>query len=444
MRAALLPTLAFLLAACGARTTVPFESSGAQGSGAAGGAGGSGSSSVTSTSSSMTTSSSTGGGGSVCDALVLVNPVTVAPTPSLARAPQIGVPDDSGDMFLAFIEAPFDAPGLLRAARMLPFSVWPPEFGGILDLETDIIDYVTGPGPAGPVGLLRHGSDGAGFLATTFLPQLEGITFVTGGDGVLFVTAIPDRYLGAQASQAPGYDVLDVGSYQPGSLPQSEGPDVCITSSVLGAAVNSGTGFIAAFVEPSAPEPTCNPQFPLPGSDISLMRYESPPGLGSSLDRKEGERLSAVEPILHLQMTPASFGAWVVVQTDGSTSRVQPGIAAFRVDAGAQRLVPDEIIRVSPDGVTWGPIAVAALGDALAVAWVEAIDPSAPTIVVQIVEPGGALGAAVAIPTHEAWFAGEGLRLHASPDGRGLLVAWDGNNGGALIGLARLDCIGGS
>jgi len=442
MRAALLPTFALLLAACGARSTlVPSDSASTRGNG---GAGGASSSSVTSGSSSSA-SSSVGGGYPGCDALVVVDPVAVAPTPTLARAPEIGLPDQSGEVFLSFIEATFDAPGALRAVRMAPFVEWPPpEFGAFLDLDTDIFDYVTGPGPAGPVALLRHASGGGeALLATTFLPHIEGIGLFSGGDDLLFVTAIPDRYFAAQADEVPGYNVLDVGSYQPNSLPQSEDPYVCITSRVLGAAVPSGTGFLAAFAEPNPPKPaTCDPLFPLPGSVVSLMRYESPAGFGSFLDRKQGERLGAVEPLVHLKMAPASFGAWVVFQTDGSTSRVQPGVVALRVDTGAQQLVPGEIIRVSPDGVTWGPIAVAALGDALVVAWVEAIDPSAPTIMVQIVAPDGTLGAATSIPTNVAWLK-DRLRLQASADARGILVAWESDLGAALIGLARIDCIGG-
>lgn len=436
MRASLLPFLA-LLAACGARTS--FVTSDAASTSGSGGAGGAGSTSVTS-SSSTSSSSSTGGGSSGCDALVVVDPITVAPTPTLARAPEIGLLDASGELFLSFIEAPPGTPGLLRAVRMAPFAVWPPEFGAYVDLDADVLDYVAGPGPSGPVGLLRHGTGGQTFLATTFLPQLEGVPLSTGQDDLLFVAAIPDRYLAAQASQAPSYNVLGVGSYQPSSLPQSEDPLLCITTRVLGAGVPSGSGFLAGFVEPDPSEPSCDPGAPLPGTVVSLMRYESPPEPGSFLERKQGERFVAIEPIAHLHLAPASFGAWAVFQTDGSTSLTFPPVVAARIDSSAQPLVPGELIGVAPDGVTAGPIAVAALGDALVVAWVENLDPSAPTIIVQIVEPDGSLGAATSFSTQEAWLSGR-IRLQASADGRGLLAAWDGNFDGALIGLARLDCV---
>jgi hypothetical protein len=439
MRAALFPFLA-LLAACGARTSL-VTSDAASTSGSGGG--GAGGSSVTVTSSSSTGSSSGGAGGSSgCDALVVVEPVTVAPTPTLARAPEIGLPDASGEFFLSFIEGPSETPGLLRAVRMAPFTVWPPEFGAYLDLDTDILDYVAGPGPAGPVALIHHGSGGLTFIATTFLPQLDSVPIGSGETDLLFVTGIPDRSLFAQAYPSPSNSVLNVGSYQPGSLPQTEEPLICITSPELGAAVPSGSGFLAAFVEPNPPESSCEPDAPLPGTVVSLMRYESPVAPGSFLERKQGARFVASEPIAHLHLAPTSFGAWVVFQTDGSTSLTFPQVVAARVDFSGQPVVPGELIGVSPDGVTSGPIAVAALGDAVAVAWIETLDPTTPRVVIQIVGPDGSLGAATSFLTEEAWFSRR-IRLQASADGRGLLAAWEGNFGDVLIGMARIDCVGG-
>lgn len=96
---------------------------------------------------------------------------------------------------------------------------------------------------------------------------------------------------------------------------------------------------------------------------------------------------------------------------------------------------------MSPEGIGWPTIAAATLvGDALAVAHVDTLDPSAPTIVVQIAKPDGTLGPATSIPTNDAWLTGR-VELQASPDGRSLLVAWEAAQDQPRIALARIDCV---
>lgn len=440
-----LASLAAGAAACGSRSDLL----GTTGDGAGGGQGGAtgtaagGSTPATGGGGSTGTTGSTGGSAPFeCAQLSLALDLIVpAPSPGLARAPQIALldPVDPGHEVLSFLDSPGGEAGALLAFRVDAFAEWPPAFDGPALLDEGVIAYAAGPGPSGPVGLL-HPAGAPATLATALYPQLVAAEApFTAGDAILFAAGIPDRTFVAQSTQAPGYGVLGLGSYQPGSLPQGEGPLVCITSPVLAAGVPSGAGFLVAYLEPDPPEPGCDPAAPHPGTVVSVSRYEAPPGLGTFLERTQGLRLHQGEPAAHLALAQASSGGWLVFQTDGSTARIPPPIVALRLDAAGNALAPDELIPVSPGGAVVPALAAAGLGDALAVAWIDALDPSAPVIAVQIVGPDGALGAAASIPTNAAWYAG-GLQLLASPAGDSLLVAWETFDEGGRVALARLDC----
>lgn len=424
-------------AACGSRSDIASQDPAS--SGGAGGAGGT-TTGTAGTTPTTSTTASTGTGGSIECADLSVTPIAVVPSPGVARAPEIALLPSSGDVVVAFLDAPEGADASLVAGRADVFGAWPPAFDDLAVWSTGITRFATGPGPSGPVALV-HATDGTALLATTFFPDISVAEApVTAGDEILFATAIPDRYLFGQSYTTPEYDVLDLGSYQPSSLPQSEEPLVCLTSRVLGAAVPSGPGFLAAYLEPDPPEPGCNPQSTGPGTVVSVSRYEAPSGAGTFLKRTQGVRFVHFEPFVNLGLAPASFGGWVVFQTDGSTSRSPPPVAAFRVDTAGQALDPGESIAVSPGGAVVPAVAVAALGDTLAVAWIDAIDPSAPVIAVQLVHPGGALGPATSIPTNDAWYAGH-LRILASPGGDSLIVSWEASVGDERAALARIDCV---
>lgn len=446
LRAISWPSLGFALlaAACGARDSLQVsdavtsaQASGPGGAGGRGGSGPGGSVSVTAGSSSsgvVVTPS--------CDALVVIEPIVAAATPPLARAPEIGTLPSTGEVFLSYIEAPPSTPGVLGAGQMKPFATWPPEITGLVDLTSDVLDYITGPGPEGPVALIRHGMGESSHLAMQLLPQIDGISLFTGSDDVLFAAAIPDRYLAAQLTLTPGYHVLQVGSYQPSSLPQNEEPLLCLLGGARGAGVPSGSGFLVALSEPDPPEPGCS-LTPPPGSVVSLMRYESPAEPGSFLVRTQGDRIfTRPDPLARILLTPASFGAWVVFQSEGSPSVTPPPIFAARVGANGKLLAPNEPpVAVSPDSVVSSPIAATALGDSVAVAWIENLDPSSPVIVVQIVRPDGSLGAATSFPTANLWLTGQRMGMVASADATSLLLAWEGGLGEPHLGLARIDCV---
>ncbi len=442
---------------CGSRShlleTDPPATGGAGGTGGTGGSTGSSTSSTTTSSTSSTTSSTTTSSTStttttpqpgLCGALVVQPTFVVSPASGIVTRPRTALLPATGDVVLAtLVTTPGATSGQVLMGRLDAFAGWPPAFTEIGLMATGVIDYELGPGPKGPVALVQQPGTGA-LLFPEFFPQ--GTWFnapINEGDDILFVTAIQDRYFYGQVSQAGSYDTLSLGSYQPGSLPQNEQPLVCMKAPLLAAAVPSGDGFVAAFTAPGLPGKTCDPMDPKPGSYLSLVRYDSPIESGSFLQQSQGAVLFAEGPeaFIHMGLTPASFGAWLVFQSDGSTALTPPPIFAGRFNgAGFPAVEPLEVHQVTPGGYIPPEVAVASLGDTLAVAWVDTIDPSASTVQIQLVHPDGSDGPSVTIPTQEAWLSG-GLRLLASPDGKSLLVSWAGPVQDGVAAVARVDCV---
>lgn len=215
-------------------------------------------------------------------------------------------------------------------------------------------------------------------------------------------------------------------------------------SAPVGAVVPSGAGFLGAFSLPNPPGLfDCNG--PPYASIVSVGRYEVPPEPGSFISFEQGVQRVTGDLVSHVAMAPASFGAWVVYQTAGLDAEVPPPIVAFQVD-GHGAALPDPSnpvdVAVSPQG-TFSAVAVAALGDSLAVAWIDSLDPSAPTIMVQIVRPDLSLGPATSIPTGALWYTGR-LRMIGSLSGGTLLLSWESSiDDQWQRALARIDCIGG-
>ena len=418
------------IAACGSRTSLRLG----EGGGGAGGASSSVTSSVTAT------SSSTASGLPTCARFDLVAPVVALPTsaPS-ARAEEISLAsDDDVDVVLSIIEAPQAVSGILRVGRLSAFAKWPPTFVGMFESAPSVVDYVTGDGAQGPVALLALDS-GPLMLATTFIPQLVAMPQATPGDVPRFVTGIHDRFLYAASQDVSGQTHFDVGSYQTGSLEQSEGPTACVTSAPLGAVVPSGQGFVAAYALPNPNEGSCGMAMS-PATVIGFYRYDAPTEQGSFLTTTEGDHLVFDEPLSKLVSSRTTNGAWAFYQTDGSTSFAPPGVYAARVDGEAHlQPVGSTGIQVVPDGKVIGAIAAASLGDGAAFAWVDSSDPSLPTVSVRSVAPDGTLGQVTSFSTSPVNLTGR-LRLIASRNQRSLLVAWESDSGLTAVGLARLDC----
>jgi hypothetical protein len=176
---------------------------------------------------------------------------------------------------------------------------------------------------------------------------------------------------------------------------------------------------------------------------VQVARYDAPPGLGPSLEYTEtSTHETGFDPIVHLAMAPTSFGAWLVWQANGASAEVVPPIVAVRLDAAGKPLPGKQDIVVMGGGYIPPATAVAALGDNLVFAWVDALDPGPPVIGIQIVRADGSLGPSTAIPTNDAWLVG-GVRLLASPAQDSVLVAWGAFVNDHRVGLARVDCASG-
>jgi len=418
--------LLFALVGCSARTGLEVD----------GDTGAGGATSVTST----TTSSDVGGGPpSSCDGLVVVDPIVALSTPApAARAPEIGVLPE-GDAWVTLVESPPGVPGTLRVGRTNAFTEWPPNFVAMVELDPAVLDYVAGPGAGVPVALIRHASDA--FLATSLFPTLEGIPFDTSGVP-LFAVGISGRFLAASTLPTAGYSILEMESYQPRSLPQSEGPVLCTPQAILAAAVPVPDGFLVAYGSRNADD-LCPPfDDKPPPSVVTTVHYRSTPDPGSFLTYEETDHAVFDDTVAHLALAQAPFGAWEVFQAAGDNARQPPAILAQRLGPNGVSLEPSGPVRVSPDGVTTPFIAVAPLGDALVVAWIDSFDPTAPTIIVQLVRADMTLGPSTSIPTNEVWQTGR-LRIVASPNQRSLLFAWEGGIDVPAVGLARVDCVTG-
>jgi hypothetical protein len=72
------------------------------------------------------------------------------------------------------------------------------------------------------------------------------------------------------------------------------------------------------------------------------------------------------------------------------------------------------------------------------IAWVDAIDPSAPLILVRRVRADGSIVAETSIPTLAAFLSGK-LRMVTSPDQRHLLLAWTADVNKS-VGVAKVSC----
>lgn len=309
---------------------------------------------------------------------------------------------------------------------------------GVVIGDGDIDEIALGPGPLGPI-VLTHDTNLLTRIGTSEALS-EPLSFGTAPH--LFVAGAGKRVLLATG----GGETMQVGSYLPGSggFIQTEAPFTCVAFP-LASAVPSGDGFLAVVGRANPPDDACFAQPRLPATVLSVIRYDEPAEQGAPLLTTIGHQLVSAEAFIHGKIAPASFGAWIVYQTDGSTSLVMPPIQATRVGPDAQ--VEDPVnplppIVVSREGLPPGPVAVATMGDALAVAYSDRSGET-PQIVVQRIERDGSRSATVNVPTSEATYRGNGqLRLLASQDGTELAVAWEGGGDQQRIGVAVLGCTG--
>jgi hypothetical protein len=142
----------------------------------------------------------------------------------------------------------------------------------------------------------------------------------------------------------------------------------------------------------------------------------------SASGEQSGELHQGVDALVFARLLPRAQGAWAFFRESGASAFVQPALVAMPLSAGD---VPGAPFAVTPEGVQ--DVAVASLGEGFAVAHVDAIDPSAPTVVLRAFSGEGALLAETSFSTNEAWLSFDRLALVGSKDGTRLLVGWIGS-----------------
>lgn len=420
---------ALLLSACGSRSALQGGDASSSDGGAGGGTSG-------------TTSTTTTTGPLSCDGLT-AQPNWLVVLAQKVSKPQLAAFPGTKDAFVAALSVDFEDQWISTMRLTDPWSTWPPvATGGKVADQMD--DFVMSTGPQGPIALVKLPTASPTVFRydpSTFAFEEEAFLSLQSGEP-LFVAEIQGRTLGATGLTFSQFHELSIGSLQPGNLPQGEQPLLCTKTRTLADAVPSGTGFLAAIAEVDPIENDC-----IAGPDkaaalrVMVRRYESPSAPGSFVEMTLGDGVSNSEPIARLAMSPASFGAWVVFQTDGSTSEQMPAIEAFAVDQKGHILSPKGQFAVSPEGIDWPHLAAATVfGDRIAVAHVETFDTSAPEIVIEMYDVNGAKGPSISIPTGDSWLGGR-IDMLPSPDGRSLLVAWEVSQDQPRMALTRVDCL---
>lgn len=439
--------LALVAAACGGRSALS-DLYAADGAGGAGGAASAGASGTTT----YAASSGTGAGGMTepCDGLAMTGePISVASSGSQSE-PALSVASD-GDVVLVHMQ---NKPPLLGFGR---FDGW--AAGWPKDLEQHAIPYfvfvdgfIAGPGPKGPSLIVNQGTGEVSiFLAEDFIGGVvNGFVIESGAWRELFLThfddsPFDDRRLVALRNEldASRIVLLELGLSSPWKKNTASGcAEKPFESSVpvLAAASPVPGGQLVA-VSSGAPFGECD-SAPTFGPPTRLQVGHFKLGISGAL----GAEIELPEPVAHLALAPRAVtaegpgGAWLVYQSDGSTSLTPPPVMAARLDAlGA---LVGEPFAVTPDGATQGPIAAAALGERLVVVWYDAIDPGPPSLVAQLVEPDGSLGPSAWL-TSEPWIDPSRLALLGSPDGKQFVVAWTSSSSGPeerRVRIARFGC----
>ncbi|MFO0591085.1 MAG: hypothetical protein U0441_26305 [Polyangiaceae bacterium] len=433
-------SLSISLLACGSRSALDGTITASSG-----GSGGSTTTSTAGAGGATTTTTPTPTSTETLCSLLLSQPPVIATPNGVARRPGLGAVAGTTTVMFGALYAEADGQHARFSTIKDPWTSWPPKIESTMAAPGFVVqDLAMSTGPTNALALVAV-PGAVPYLMTLDEFSLTSDPFLSLGSGdILYVAGVEGVSIGAIKYLIQENDEkIEVGSFTPNGLPQSEPPTVCISSKMHAAAAPKSTGFLSAVSMPGDLADICLPMTPAKATRVAIMRYEAPSSPGGSLDVWAGDSFQETEPIQLLAMAPASFGGWVVYQTDGSTSEQMPAILAAPLNTSGYLVdgIPGPFA-VSPEGVEWPYVGAAQLaGDALAVAHVETIDPAAPAIVIQVAEPNGKLGPSLTIPTNGAWPTGR-IELLPSPEGLSFLVAWETNEATQdRIALARVDCI---
>ena len=414
------------------------------------------------TSSSSSTSSSSGPGGAppTCDELALTGPpITYDATFEHGWRPSLVPATEDGSLVsLAFWQQPPEGPAIppLRLSNVTfePWGAWPVGLGPAYDVLSYYADSFA-VAPAMP-------SSQPGFATLFYIP-----TGSFPSDMGLAPAAAPKTHydpfptpIEQWDSFEPGWAVALARGAQ-GHLALYEGggpytflgithvtPNVvetyhgiaCADAPFPAASIPTKDGFLVAAAS-GRPFDACvnDDGIPGPAKEVQVSRLAL--GTGEFTPTTSFEE---PDPIAHLVLAKAAEGGWLVWQSNGESALQPPPIHAVRLDESGAPSSP--IFNVTQDGQSSMPFAAAALGPLLAVAWVDALDPSSPTLQLQLFDEKGTFVTGASHSTAPSWLYDASLSLHPSPDGRHLLLAWaDYQSGGpfaAVTRVARFSCGG--
>lgn len=402
------------LSACGARTSLEDDGA-ARGGGAAQGGG-----------------SAQGGAVPVdpCDAILETGaPTAIVLDPIFGTAfatPRL-VPHAQG-LRLYMRELGTDA---VRYPVFDPLASWPPALNATLAPTKAAFAMVAGAGALG-TGIL-------GISATAglhFMQDETNLGFPIAEDGPLprFLASGAERWLA-------GYEIpsfaseLRLATFHSADTSATSTLAGCASSALQASAIPDGDGFTIALSN-AVPFGACV-DGPVPmATRLQIVHVDA------ALVGTTKNELTFDEPLAIVALAPRSGGAWLVARTDGSTAEAIPAALAYRLDTNGQ--VVGEPARVIEDGDGPSAVAIAAVGDRLAVAHLRPTATTGVELVVQLVQPDGSLGRTL---TRDVDADGTGdITISGTSDGDVFLVGWRSPtaNGSTTITLARYGCVTGA
>lgn len=394
------------------------------------------------------------GGASACDALTLSGPPIIDFVVALGheeRRPILVTEDGGARAAVVFALEPIESPGVpfpVGHTAFAPWGDWPSTIGqGHYAASIGGRRFAATGGDGGfalllPVG---GGPNPGVYFAPSVAPETDYSpipdAFVVTSETMsrpAFVARGASGHVAGSLHEAGGFLQLEINFITPeGDLFGAPLASGCATTPMVAGAVPSGDGYLVAFSS-GRPFGTCFNDDGIPGPPTELQVA----WIDANGAIKPGAMLPGIEPIFGAQIVARSDGAWLVWQQDGSTSEAPPPIVAVRLDAGGQ--LASDIFEVVPTGVSSArPFAADRLGDKLVVTWVDAIDPSAPNLIVQVFDEAGLPAAVTSLSTAPGFFFDDQLAVMGSPAGNQALLAYASNveDGPRRIHVARFDCL---
>lgn len=457
------PTLLTLLAASALAASCGGRSALRDGLSASGGGGGSAptssTSSISSTSSTSSTSSGSGGAPPACDQLLLTGmPITVEPTSfEHGSRPSLVPATDDGSLVSVvlarqLVEGPSVPPIRIVDASFSPWGDWPSTLGPadqVCSFGGDAFAVAPAmaagqPGFATLFYLPTSSFPSDMYFAPDASPQTSYDPFPKGISWDAGEPAWPVALARGATSTLAAYQI-GVGSHSFMNLALVDSASLsvevfasvaCADAPFTAAAVPAQGGFLIATATGRA-FGACmlDDGIPGPADEVQVMRFDqAKKQLTLSASFKEPD------PLAHIALAKRGEGAWVVWQSNGASAEAPPPIRAARLDEGGLPVGP--VFLITDDGETTGPFAAASVGPLLAVAWVDSLDPSSPTLRLDLFDEAGALVTGSSINTGPAWLYDASLSLLPSPDGRQLLLAWSdiASPDPATVRVARFSC----